>query len=57
MGMRLGTDRKFLGDILDIKMELVEDNERDGHPKSNQTEVNIASLLIWSKMTISSHKD
>jgi len=31
--------------------ELIEDDERGGRPKSTLIEVNIAVLLIWSKMT------
>jgi hypothetical protein len=43
MGMRLWTKQKFLGGILDFKME--EDKERDGRPKSTWTAVNIAAFV------------
>ena len=31
------------------RRDLVEDDERDGHPKSTQTEVNIAAVVDWVK--------
>jgi hypothetical protein len=37
--------------------ELVDDDERGGRPKSPRTEVNIAVVLAWSKMTAKSHKE
>jgi hypothetical protein len=37
--------------------ELVEDYERGGHPKSTRTEVNIAAVADWSKMTVESHQE
>jgi len=40
--MWLWTDQTFLGGILDF--ELVEDDERDGRPKSTRSEVNIAAV-------------
>jgi len=36
---------------------LVEDDERGGRPKSTRTEVNIAAVAIWSKMTVESHQE
>ena len=37
--------------------ELVEDNERGGHPKSTRTEVNIAAVADLAKMTVESHQE
>ena len=45
MGMRLWTDRTFLGGILDRDgRQLVEDDKRGGRPKSTRTAVNIAAV-------------
>jgi hypothetical protein len=39
------------------RRELTEDDERGGCPKLTQTEVNIAAVAIWSKMTIEWHQE
>jgi hypothetical protein len=40
-------------------MELAEDDEGDGHPKSTRTEVNIVAVadLVKKKGTVESHQE
>jgi len=37
--------------------EVVKDDERDGRPKSTQTDGTLLLLLIWLKMTFESHQE
>jgi len=37
--------------------KLVEDDKRGGRPKSTRTEVSIAAVADWSKMTVESHQE
>ena len=37
--------------------ELLEDDERGVRPKSTRTEVNIAAVADWSKLTVESHQE